>query len=54
MKKKIKIQKDENGITWRSEYTKSADGSKSIVSTKIAGFRRHITIANTMVLESVN
>ena len=50
MKKKIRIVKDENGITWRTEITHADDGSKCIVSTKIAGFRRKIDSQQSMVI----
>lgn len=49
MKKKIRIVTDENGITWRQKLTKSSKGEILITSTKIGGFRRKITLQNSMV-----
>jgi hypothetical protein len=54
LKNKIKIETDENGITWRKEFSKSAKNGSCVVSTKIAGFRRKVVNHNTMVSESMN
>lgn len=54
LKKKVRIVKDENGVTWRKEYSKRPDGTKSIVSTKIAGFRYKIESQKSRGVEITN